>query len=134
MIGMLTVHPSPDPDGWMPFLSLLSRPLDEIRASGGVGRLWAATGQTHLSITEIDYADILRDRGKGQEVPKWDDIIRACLNLDSPLDDDTLKNLVDVCLDAGPLQRVRAGARGKHSRRFYRIQSRGAVADAARRR
>src|SRR6266511_2055431 len=67
MIGILTLHSSPDPDGWLPFLALLAKPLDEIRASGGVSRLWAATGRRHLAITEIDYADILRDRGKGQE-------------------------------------------------------------------
>ncbi len=100
MIGILKVHETPDPEGWMPFLGLLAKPLDEIRAAGGIGRLWAATGRNHLSITEIDYADILLDRGKGQVLPQWDDIIRACLNLDSPLDDDTLKNLVGVCLDS----------------------------------
>jgi hypothetical protein len=100
MIGILTVHPSSDPDGWLPFLSLLAKPLDEIRAGGGVSRLWAATGRNHLSIAEIDYADILLDRGKGHDETSWDDIIRACLNLDSPLDDETLKGLLDVCLNA----------------------------------
>ena len=62
-------------------------------------RLWAATGQRHLELQEIDYADILRERGGGQE-SHWDDIIRACLNLDSPLDDDTLRELMEVCGDA----------------------------------
>lgn len=100
MIGILTVHSSADPDAWLPFLLLLAKPLDEIRAGGGVSRLWGATGRSHLSIAEIDYADILLDRGKGQDVTDWDDIIRACLNLDSPLDDETLKGLVDVCLSA----------------------------------
>jgi hypothetical protein len=99
MIGILTLHSSPDSEGWLPFLLLVAKPLDEIRASGGVSRLWAATGRRHLDITEIDYADILRDRGNGQETD-WNDIIRACLNLDSPLDDETLKNLVDVCANA----------------------------------
>ena len=98
MIGILTLHSSPDPDGWLPFLMLLAKPLDEVRVAGGVGRLWAATGRRHLDIQEIDYADILRDRGKGQE-SQWNDIIRACLNLDSPIDDDTLRGLVDVCAD-----------------------------------
>jgi hypothetical protein len=99
MIGLLTLHTSPDPEGWLPFLLLVAKPLDEIRASGGVSRLWAATGRRHLEITEIDYADILKDRGKGQE-SHWNDIIRACLNLDSPLDEETLRNLVDVCANA----------------------------------
>jgi hypothetical protein len=52
-----------------------------------------------LEISEIDYADILRDRGEGQE-SHWNDIIRACLKLDSPLDDETLKSLVDICGNA----------------------------------
>src|SRR6185503_4397705 len=99
MIGILTLHSSPDPEGWLPFLLLVAKPLDEIRASGGVSRLWAATGRRHLDITEIDYADILRDRGKGEE-SNWNDIIRACLNLDSPLDEETLKTLLDVFTNA----------------------------------
>jgi hypothetical protein len=98
MIGLVTLHSSPDPEGWLPFLNLLAKPLEEVRASGGVARLWAATGQRHLDLQEIDYADILRERAGGQET-RWDDIIRACLNLDSPLDEETLKGLLDVCGD-----------------------------------
>lgn len=98
MIGMVTMHASPNPEGWLPFLQLLATPIDEMRAAGGVSRLWAATGQRHLEIQEIDYADILRDRGAGEQ-SQWDDIIRACMNLDSPLDDEALRNLVEVCGD-----------------------------------
>ena len=68
MIGMLTMHSSPNPEGWLPFLQLLATPIDEVRAGGGVSRLWAATGQRHLDIQEIDYADILRDRGAGERI------------------------------------------------------------------
>lgn len=96
MIGLMTLHSSPPPEGWLPFLQLLAKPLDEVRAGGGVARLWAATGQQHLELQEIDYADILRDRGAAQE-SHWDDIIRACLNLDSPIDDEQLRALIDVC-------------------------------------
>ena len=98
MIGIITMHSSPNPESWLPFLKLLSRPIDEVRAAGGVSRLWAATGHRHLDIQEIDYADILRDRGAGQE-SQWHDIIRSCLNLDSPLDDEELRELMEVCGD-----------------------------------
>lgn len=98
MIGLLTLHSSPDPEGWLPFLILLARPVDEVRAGGGIARLWAATGQRHLELQEIDYADLLRERTGGQDAG-WDDIIRACLNLDSPLDDAALKGLLEVCSD-----------------------------------
>ena len=84
LIGIITMHSSPEPESWLPFLRLLSRPIDEVRAAGGVSRLWAASGHRHLDIQEIDYADILRDRGAGQD-SKWDDIIRSCLNLEGPL-------------------------------------------------
>src|SRR5215216_3043034 len=80
MIGLVTLHSSPDPEGWLPFLHIVAKSFDEVRAGGGIGRLWAATGQRHLELQEIDYADILKERA-GQA--KWDDIIRACLNLDS---------------------------------------------------
>jgi HEAT repeats/PBS lyase HEAT-like repeat len=97
MIGLVTLHSSTSPEGWLPFLALLAKPLDEVRASGGVGRLWAATGQRHLDLQEIDYADILRERSGVQL--GWDEIIRASMNFESPLDDETLRNLLKVCGD-----------------------------------
>ena len=98
MIGLITLHSSPDPDGWLPFLHILAKSFDDVRTAGGIGRLWAATGQRHLELQEIDYADILRERAAGQE-SHWNDIIRACLNLDSPLDEETLHGLMEVCGD-----------------------------------
>jgi HEAT repeat protein len=99
MIGILKMYSTPSPEGWLPFLQLVSRPVEEVRAAGGVSRVWAATGQRYLDIEEIDYADILRDRGAGQQ-SRWDEIIRACLNLDSPLDDEALRDLVETCSNA----------------------------------
>ncbi len=99
MIGVITLHSSPDPDGWLPFLHILAKSFDDVRASGGIARLWAATGQRHLELQEIDYADILRERA-GAQASHWDDIIRACLDLDSPLDDDALRGLMEVCGDS----------------------------------
>ena len=99
MIGLLTLHSSPDPEGWLPFLDILAKSLDEVRAGGGIGRLWGATGQRHLEIQEIDYADILRERAGNQE-SHWDAIICACLNLDSPLDDEAMRELLEVCGNA----------------------------------
>ncbi|HET9468317.1 MAG TPA: HEAT repeat domain-containing protein [Vicinamibacterales bacterium] len=99
LIGLITLHSSPDPEGWLPFLNILAKSFDEVRASGGFGRLWAATGQRHLEIQEIDYADILKERAGGQQ-SQWNDIIRACLNLDSPLDEAALRELLEVCGNA----------------------------------
>ena len=99
MIGLLTLHSSPDPDGWLPFLNILGKSFDEVRAAGGIGRLWGATGQRHLELQEIDYADILRERAGDQE-SQWDAIIRACQDLDSPLTEEALRELLEVCGNA----------------------------------
>src|SRR5688572_30549578 len=96
LVGLITLHSSPDPEGWLPFLNILAKPFDEVRAGGGIGRLWAATGQRHLELQEIDYADILKERASGQQ-SHWNDIVRACFNMDSPLDDDALRELLDMC-------------------------------------
>src|SRR5688572_7671678 len=47
MIGLITLHTSPDPEGWLPFLHILAKSFDEVRAPGGIARLLAATGQRH---------------------------------------------------------------------------------------
>jgi hypothetical protein len=99
MIGLVTLHSSPDPDGWLPFLHILAKPFDEVRTAGGIGRLWAATGQRHLELQEIDYADILRERA-GDQTSQWNAIIRACLDLASPLDEDAMRELLEVCRNA----------------------------------
>jgi len=99
MIGLVTLHSSPDPDGWLPFLNILGKSFDEVRAAGGIGRLWSATGQRHLELQEIDYADILRERA-GQQESQWDAIIRACQDLDSPLTEEALHELLAVCGNA----------------------------------
>jgi HEAT repeat protein len=99
MIGLITVHSSPDPEGWLPFLDILGKSFDDVRMAGGIGRLWGATGQRHLEIQEIDYADILRERA-GRQESQWDAIIRACLNPDAPLDEDALRELLEVCGNA----------------------------------
>ena len=98
MIGVIILHSSPEPAGWLLFLNLLAKPLDEIRALGGIAQLWGATGQGYLELQEIDYADILRERAQGAQT-RWNDIIRACLNPDSPLEEETMRGLVEACGD-----------------------------------
>jgi len=101
MIGLLTLHSSPEPDGWLPFLNILAKSFEDVRSAGGIGRLWGATGQRHLELQEIDYADILRERAGGQEsVSQWDAIIRACLDMDAPLEESALREFLEVCGNA----------------------------------
>ncbi len=64
LIGELTVHAGGDLEAWRSFLLLLSRPPDEVRAEGGIARLWATTAGRHVELREIDYAEVLRERAR----------------------------------------------------------------------
>lgn len=78
LIGELTVNAGGDERAWGAFLRLLARPPDRVRADGGVGRLWAAASGRHLDIREIDYADVLRERGSGLPA-SWSNVAAKCL-------------------------------------------------------
>ena len=66
LIGEITVHPGGDLEAWRSFLLLLGRSSGEVRADGGISRLWTTMGGRHLELREIDYSEVLRDRGSGQ--------------------------------------------------------------------
>ena len=47
-------------------------------ADGGIAKAWAASGQSHFEIREIDYAEVLRERA-GADGAAWNRIIEFCL-------------------------------------------------------
>ena len=47
------------------------------RALGGVKKAWEETGTNAIVLTEIDYADILRERAGTGESASWDRILSA---------------------------------------------------------
>jgi hypothetical protein len=99
LIGELRIVGGADPEAWHSFLQLLGRPTQELLLEGGIGRLWAATGGQHVTIREIDYAEVLRERKSGMDAA-WDSIVKFCLEGDqADLDQDTLKALVDIAAD-----------------------------------
>lgn len=75
LVGELTLFDRLDNHGWHAFLSLLARSPEEARALGGVKKAWDETGNTSISLVEIDYADILRERGGSGESPSWERIL-----------------------------------------------------------
>ena len=77
LIGELTLFDRLDNQGWHTFLTLLSKPPDETRALGGVKKAWEETGNKSIGLTEIDYADILRERAGSGEGATWDRILTA---------------------------------------------------------
>ena len=78
LIGRLTVQPQADAEDWRALLLLLARSPDDLMAGGGIRQAWTLTGRNHFEIQEIDYAEVLRERGGGDDVT-WDRIIAYCL-------------------------------------------------------
>ncbi len=74
-IGEMTLHGTLDGDQWHAFLSLLAKPLEETRAMGGIARAWAATGHAAIALKEIDYAEVLRERGGSGDSASWERIL-----------------------------------------------------------
>src|SRR5438105_4816758 len=73
LVGELHISHGADAAEWRTFLLLLARSPEELLAEGGIAKVWAAAGQTHFAVREIDYAEVLRER-KGSEGADWDRI------------------------------------------------------------
>ena len=99
LVGSLRVERAADAADWHAFLLLLARPTDELIAQGGISQVWATSGRSHFHISEIDYAEVLRERAAGSEAA-WDSIIENCLRGHAmDLDEATLNTLLEVAGD-----------------------------------
>ncbi len=104
-IGSLTVNAAADAESWRTLLLLLARTPEEVRADGGIARLWATAGGPSLEIVEIDYAEVLRE--KEGEAATIDEIIAAALaGPQLELDETTLEALVRIAGDPEKLQQL----------------------------
>jgi len=99
LIGWLTVQPQADAEDWRALLLLLARSPDDLMAGGGIRQAWTLTGRNHFEIQEIDYAEVLRERGGGDDVT-WDLIIAYCLEgRKGMLDAGALASLLEALAD-----------------------------------
>src|SRR4029450_12311674 len=106
LIGRLTVLPEADADDWRALLLLLARSSDDLIAAGGIGEAWTMTGRSHFEIQEIDYAEVLRERGGGGG-GSWDRIIAYCLQGEkAALDDGALASLLEALSDPERFSRL----------------------------
>jgi hypothetical protein len=106
LIGEMTVHPGGDLAAWRHFLLLLSRDPQAVRAEGGISRVWTATAHRHLTLREIDYAEVLKERRAG-DAAVWDAVIANCLSGDAiELDEDAVRELLGMAGDAGKLSEL----------------------------
>src|SRR5207245_6834221 len=78
LVGTLTLNHGADTESWRTLLMLLSRPVDEVRADGGIASLWATAGGPSMEIVEIDYAEVLRE--KQGDAAAADRIIAAAMS------------------------------------------------------
>jgi HEAT repeat protein len=103
LIGELVVHPGGNVAAWCSFLQLLGQAPDAVRAKGGIGALWAASGGPHVEVREIDFSEVLRERTGGLPAA-WEDVVKNCLHGDVPdLKEDVVRALIEAGGDAGQL-------------------------------
>jgi len=97
LIGELRIESDADATDWRTLLLLLSRTAEELMADGGIAKLWAASGQSHFDIREIDYAEVLRERGGG-DAAAWERIVEFCLQGDNKavVDERTLEAVISA--------------------------------------
>jgi hypothetical protein len=106
LIGEITVLPDGTADAWRQFLLLLARAPDAIRGEGGISRVWTAMGYRHLSLREIDYAEVLRERNAGQAAV-WEQVIANCLQGDViDLTEDAIREFIGLAGDADKLAEI----------------------------
>ena len=116
LVAALCVQKGADALDWHALLLLLARAPDELIAEGGIAKAWAAAGRNHFEIREIDYADVLRERG-ASDGSEWDQIISFCLQDGTgPLAEDALTALLETLGDSsrfgGLLERLQNTAAG----------------------
>jgi hypothetical protein len=104
LIGELVINPGGDIEAWRNFLLILGRSTDEIRAQGGIARLWSSSGGSHVELSEIDYAQVLRER-RGGDPAAWDQILASCLHGDEvpEFDEEATKMLLAIAGDEAQL-------------------------------
>jgi hypothetical protein len=99
LVGELTINPGGDREAWRNFLMLLGRSSASVRAEGGIATLWLASGGRNVVLREIDYAEVLRERGG--KPATWETIVGFCVSGSAALDEDAIAELMAIAGDSG---------------------------------
>jgi HEAT repeat protein len=59
LVGTFRIGRGIGTDDWRAFFLIASRSPDDLRAEGGISKVWERAGCSHLEIREIDYAEML---------------------------------------------------------------------------
>ena len=101
LVGRLTLNSGVDAESWRTLLLLLSRPPEDVRADGGIGRLWSTAGGPSMEILEIDYAEVLREKqGDAEAIER---LVTAALSPQLELDDSGMRLLLEIVGDPARL-------------------------------
>jgi HEAT repeats/PBS lyase HEAT-like repeat len=105
LIGTMTLNAGADAASWRTLLTLLARAPEDVRADGGIARLWATAGGPSVEIKEIDYAEVLRE--KQGDAATLERIIAAALAGPTfELDDSAMRALLDIVADPDRLDEL----------------------------
>ncbi len=75
LIGEMTLLSTLGPDEWHGFLMLLAKTPEDARAVGGLAHAWTTAGNKSITLKEIDYAEVLRERAGSGDSASWDRIL-----------------------------------------------------------
>jgi HEAT repeats/PBS lyase HEAT-like repeat len=101
----MTLNAGADAASWRTLLTLLARAPEDVRADGGIARLWATAGGPSVEIKEIDYAEVLRE--KQGDAATLERIIAAALAGPTfELDDSAMRALLDIVADPDRLDEL----------------------------
>ncbi len=105
LVGRLTLNAGANAESWRTLLLLLARTPDDVRADGGLGKLWATAGGPSLEIGEIDYSEVLREKqGLAATI---DSIISAAMSGPTlTVDDAALKALLEIVEEPTKLEQL----------------------------
>jgi HEAT repeat protein len=104
-IGGFTLNVGADASSWRTLLLLIARAPEDVRADGGIGRLWATAGGPSIELQEIDYAEVLREkRGLAAAIEKI--LAAAMAGPTLELDDSAMRALLDIIRDPEALDEL----------------------------
>lgn len=104
LIGELTLLDTLDNAGWHAFLSLLAKSPEDSRAAGGVAKQWEATGLKAITLKEIDYAEVLKERTDGRDTgATWERILALLHEDEAEQERDTMQKMLALAKDPAKL-------------------------------
>ena len=105
LVGRLTLNAGATADSWRTLMLLLARAPEEVRADGGLARLWATAGGPSLEIVEVDYAEVLREKqGLAATI---DSILAAAMSGPTlTVDEAALKALLEIVEEPHKLEQL----------------------------